>query len=86
MACMPFHAFMHVFLLLLPVALAVPWNGPTPTPEAGLMVMNGMSPRPTTAPDLGSVPRELLKRALEYTSPPQNWCGFANGEYGRSNF
>ena len=86
MACMLFCAFMRVFLLL-PVALAVPWNGATPTPETGLMAMNGMSPRPTPAPDLGSVPRELLKRASQYyISPPQNWCGFINGDYGKSNF
>lgn len=77
-------AFMGVFLLA-PVALAVPWSGATPTPAAALIAMNGVSPRPTEAPGAGGMPRELLKRDVQYRfPPPPNWCGFINGVYGKS--
>ncbi|MCJ1463340.1 hypothetical protein MMC07_001947 [Pseudocyphellaria aurata] len=71
---------LNVFLLL-PVALAVPWIGATPTPEAGLMAMDGMSPRPTEAPGAGNVPRELLKRDSSYLFPPPDGCSNTASPY-----
>ena len=60
------------------------WIEPSPTP-AGLMVMNGMSPRPTEPPGSNGVPRELLKRVAGIQFPPPlNWCGFVEGSYGES--
>lgn len=73
-------------LLLLPVTLAVPWIGATPTPEAGLMAMDGMSPRPTEVPGAGNIPRELLKRDQNYLfPPPDDWCGFISSDYRKLN-
>lgn len=78
-------ALMNVFLVL-PVALAVPWIGPIPTPAAGIEAMNGMSPRPTEAPGAGNIPRELLKRQRQAVFPPPiNWCGFITGDFSKSN-
>lgn len=54
---------------------------PMPTPM-GLVAMAGVSPRPTEAPGLNGMPRELVKRVL--FPPPDNWCGFINGFYGES--
>lgn len=63
----------------------MPWIEATPT-AVGLMAMNGMSPRPTEAPGVGNVPRELLKRDSQYIfPPPMDWCGFINSEYCKSN-
>lgn len=84
MAIMPFWSIMNA-VLLLPVALAVPWNGATPTP-ASLMAMNGMSPRPTEAPGDESIPHDLLKRDQIIFPPPANWCGFVTSNYCKSNF
>lgn len=82
MTYMPLCAFMNAFLLF-PLALAMPWNGPTPTPEAGIMALNGVSPRPTQAPMVGNIPKELLKRDTYSFPPPLSWCGFINGDYGK---
>lgn len=78
---------MNAFLLL-PAALAMPWNGANPTPEAGLLAMNGMSPRPTPAPAFENIPRELLKKRASQPyiyPPPKNWCGFESGIYSKLN-
>lgn len=75
--------FIHTFCLL-ELAYAITWSGPQVTP-AGLMAMNGVSPRPTQAPDWNGIPRELRKRAApgQYLYPPPlNWCGFVSGDYG----
>lgn len=82
MAIMSFCTIMYA-VLLLPVALAVPWIGAIPTP-AGLMAMNGMSPRPTEAPGDGSIPHDLLKRDQFIFPPPASWCGFVTGSYCKS--
>lgn len=73
-----------VFALgLMEMAYAMRWSGPQVTP-AGLMAMNGVTPRPTQAPGWDGLPRELRKRAAgEYIyPPPPNWCGFVSGDYG----
>ncbi|MCJ1385118.1 hypothetical protein MMC17_008237 [Xylographa soralifera] len=61
-------------------ALAAPWSGPDPTPT-GLMAQVGISPRPTEAPGLNGIPKELLVRQGEVPfPPPNNWCGFVDGD------
>lgn len=68
-------------LCLLERSYAMMWSGPQVTP-AGLMAMNGMSPRPTQAPGWNGIPEELRKRAGQYLYPPPlNWCGFVEGDY-----
>ncbi|MCJ1433726.1 hypothetical protein MMC27_003090 [Xylographa pallens] len=59
--------------------LATPWSGPDPTPT-GLMAQVGISLRPTEAPGLNGIPKELLMRqgAVPFP-PPNNWCGFVDG-------
>ncbi|MCJ1395784.1 hypothetical protein MMC18_008670 [Xylographa bjoerkii] len=59
---------------------ATPWQGPTPTPT-GLMAQVGISLRPTDAPGLNGIPKELFVRQSEVPfPPPNNWCGFVNGD------
>lgn len=68
---------------LLEMAHAMIWSGPQVTP-AGLVAVDGVSPRPTQAPGWDGLPVELRKRgAGQYVyPPPPNWCGFINGHYG----
>ena len=70
--------------LLLDLAAAIPWPGPVPT-QAGLIAMGGMSPRPTDAPGSEGIPQELRRRGVQYP-PPDNWCGFVDGDYGELGF
>ena len=59
--------------------LATPWAGPAPTPT-GLMAQVGISLRPTEAPGLNGIPKELLVRQAGVPfPPPNNWCGFVDG-------
>lgn len=69
-------------LCLLEMGYAMIWSGPKVTP-AGLMAINGVSPRPTQAPGWNAVPGDLRKRAAgQYQyPPPPNWCGFIGGYY-----
>ncbi|KAL8689161.1 MAG: hypothetical protein Q9224_004707 [Gallowayella concinna] len=61
--------------------LAVPWVEPLPTPQ-GYLFNAGVSPRPTEAPGLNGIPRELVRRQQDVIyPPPPNWCGFINGDY-----
>lgn len=66
-------------LRCLQPCLAMPWVGPMETP-VGLMATAGISPRPTQAPGLDDVPKELKPRqqALMYP-PPNEWCGLIEG-------
>ncbi|MCJ1401378.1 hypothetical protein MMC11_004590 [Xylographa trunciseda] len=60
--------------------LATAWPGPDPTPT-GLMAQIGMSLRPTEAPGLNGIPKELLVRQSGVPfPPPNNWCGFVDGD------
>ena len=63
--------------------LAMPWMGPMETP-IGLMATAGISPRPTEAPGLNGIPKELKPRqqALAYP-PPVEWCGLIEGLTGQ---
>ena len=60
------------------------WIAAVETPM-GLMANAGMSPRPTEAPGLNGIPKELLRRQNnDYIfPPPDNWCGFIEGDYSR---
>ena len=40
----------------------------------------GMSPRPTDAPNIKGIPKELMPRGDIQYPPPDNWCGLINGE------
>ena len=46
----------------------------------GIMATAGMSPRPTEAPNLRGIPKELMPRGNLQFPPPVNWCGFIEGE------
>lgn len=71
--------------LFLHVVVAMPGlsMGPMPTPM-GLMASAGMSPRPTEAPGSNGIPLELRKRQAVQYPPPENWCGFVEGDYSGS--
>ena len=62
----------------------MPWIEPGPTP-AGLIQLEGISPRPTEAPGSNGLPHELLKRAIIFP-PPANYCGFISGIYSELDF
>lgn len=70
--------------LLIHIAVAMPgaqpWTLPVPTP-IGLTAIASMSPRPTEAPGLNGLPKELKRQNVRYP-PPENWCGFVAGQYG----
>lgn len=69
--------------LFLPITTAMPWLEPSATPT-GVMASVGMSLLPTEAPGFNGIPKELLRRQttqLPY-HPPDNWCGFVNGDPG----
>lgn len=78
-------SFISSLLIMIPSAAAmVRIQAAAPTPVAPL-IMNGISPRPTDPPGSNGVPRELLRRAAAVPSPPpDNWCGFVEGDYGES--
>ena len=63
---------------LLHVVVAVPWMGPMET-LIGLWPLDGISPRPTQAPGLNGLPRELVKRKGGLTLPA-NYCGFVSAD------
>lgn len=65
---------------LLQTCQAIPWIGAMETPM-GIMATAGMSPRPTEAPGLNGLPKELVRRANVQYPPPPNWCGFVDGLY-----
>ncbi|KAL8800198.1 MAG: hypothetical protein Q9182_005356 [Xanthomendoza sp. 2 TL-2023] len=66
---------------LLRSTLAVPWVEPLPTPQ-GYLFHPGVSPRPTDAPGLNGIPKELVRRQQDVIyPPPPNWCGFITGDY-----
>ena len=72
------------FRIAIAIPGAMPWLGPAPTPMS-LMATAGMSPRPTEAPGLNGIPRELRRRQNHYQyPPPPNWCGFVNSLYGNA--
>lgn len=64
------------------LAFAIPWDEPFPTPQ-GLLDDAGVSPRPTAAPGVNHIPVELQRRQQNVLyPPPDNWCGFVEGDYG----
>ncbi|KAL8767692.1 MAG: hypothetical protein Q9209_005872 [Squamulea sp. 1 TL-2023] len=70
-----------ITLSVLRTTSAIPWVEPSPTPQARLFDA-GVSPRPTEAPGLNGIPRELFRRQQDVIyPPPPNWCGFISGNY-----
>ncbi|KAI4199815.1 MAG: hypothetical protein LQ350_004345 [Teloschistes chrysophthalmus] len=66
---------------LLHLVSAIPWNEPLPTPQR-ILADAGWTPRPTEAPGVNGVPKELMRRQQNVIyPPPSNWCGFINGDY-----
>lgn len=79
-------SFISSILIMIPPTAAIVRIQATapPTPAASL-IMNGFSPRPTNPPGSNGVPRELLRRAAGIQfPPPDNWCGFIEGDYSQS--
>ena len=70
-------------LSLVRTSMARQWQAAMETP-LGLMATAGMSPMPTAAPGSNGIPKELLRRQnTQYQyPPPDNWCGFVEGDYG----
>ncbi|KAL8791663.1 MAG: hypothetical protein Q9195_005746 [Heterodermia aff. obscurata] len=64
----------------LQTCYAVPWMGAMETPLIGIMATAGMSPRPTEAPNLGGIPKELRPRGNLPNPAPVNWCGLIGGQ------
>ena len=69
------------FFWLLHLVAAVPWMGPAQT-RVDRWPLDGFSPLPTQSPGLNGLPRELAKRAADFTLPP-NYCGFVDGDTGK---
>lgn len=79
-------SFISSILIMIPSATAVVriQASAPPTPAASL-IMNGFSPRPTNPPESNGVSRDLLRRAAGIQfPPPNNWCGFIEGDYSQS--
>ena len=69
-------------LALLERTSAIPWVEPLQTPQA-YFLQAGVSPRPTEAPGLNGIPKELVRRQQDLIfPPPPDWCGFISGNYG----
>ncbi|KAH0542434.1 hypothetical protein FGG08_003189 [Glutinoglossum americanum] len=66
------------FLSCIHLAVAVEWLEPVATPVGVWAGNMGFSLKPTQAPDLRGVPRELRRR--QDSVIPDNWCGFVNGD------
>ncbi|KAL8916973.1 MAG: hypothetical protein Q9208_008228 [Pyrenodesmia sp. 3 TL-2023] len=63
------------------ITFAIPWIEPLPTPR-GLLADAGVSPRPTDAPGINGIPKELRRRQQDVQyPPPDNWCGLVEGDY-----
>ncbi|KAL8912369.1 MAG: hypothetical protein Q9172_007514 [Xanthocarpia lactea] len=68
-------------LALLERTSAIPWVEPLQTPQA-YFLQAGVSPRPTEAPGLNGIPKELVRRQQDLIfPPPPDWCGFISGNY-----
>ncbi|KAL8647184.1 MAG: hypothetical protein Q9210_005709 [Variospora velana] len=78
---------MRLFHFVVPslfngLTIAIPWVEPLPTPQ-NFLADAGVSPRPTDAPGYSRIPKELRRRQQDVIyPPPDNWCGFIDGDYG----
>ncbi|KAL9019956.1 MAG: hypothetical protein Q9185_002810 [Variospora sp. 1 TL-2023] len=67
--------------LLNGLTVAIPWVEPLPTPQ-DFLADAGVSPQPTHAPGYNGLPKELRRRQQDVIyPPPDNWCGFIEGDY-----
>lgn len=80
-----FFRFISLVLLLVPATGARYLIEGASTTSPGLMPVDGISPRPTPAPEWNRAFNELRRRADSIISPaPPNWCGFVDGDYSKS--
>lgn len=85
MALGSFFRFTSLVLLLVPATGARYLIEGASTTSPGLVPVDGISPRPTPAPEWNRALNELRRRADSIISPaPSNWCGFIDGNYGES--
>lgn len=77
--------FISLVVLLVPVTGARYLIESASTTPAGLIAIDGLSPRPTLGPRQDKLLEKLQRRADSIISPaPSNWCGFIDGDYGES--
>lgn len=85
MALSSIFRFISLVVLLVPVAYARYLIESASTTPAGLIAIDGLSPRPTLGPRRDKLLEKLQRRADSIISPaPSNWCGFIDGDYGES--
>lgn len=85
MALGSFFRFISLVLLLVPATSARYLIEGASTTSPGLMPVDGISPRPTRAPEWNGGLNELRRRADNIISSAlPNWCGFIEGDYGES--
>lgn len=85
MALGTFFRFISFVSLLVPATGARHLIEGASTTSPGLMPVDGISPRPTPAPEWNRALNDLRRRADSIISPaPSNWCGFIDGDYGES--
>lgn len=77
--------FISLVVLLVPLTGARYLIESASTTPAGLIAVDGLSPRPTLGPRQDKLLGRLQRRADSIISPaPSNWCGFLDGDYGES--
>lgn len=85
MALSSIFRFISLVVLLVPVTYARYLIESASTTPAGLIAIDGLSPRPTLGPRRDKLLEKLQRRADSIISPaPSNWCGFIDGDYGES--
>ncbi|MCJ1346376.1 hypothetical protein MMC31_004592 [Peltigera leucophlebia] len=85
MALGSFFRFISLVLLLVPATSARYLIEGASTTSPGLMPVDGISPRPTRAPEWNGGLNELRRRADNIISSAlPNWCGFIEGDYAPS--
>lgn len=88
MASIRLMGLINLLLLFNPAAAAMKhgYIGPTAT-SVGLVGIQRMAPRPTRPPSMEESTGELRKRRLPdsiYSLIPKAWCGFVDGDFGKS--
>lgn len=88
MASIRLTGFINLLLLFDPAAAAMKYGYIEPTATlVGLVGIQRMAPRPTRPPIIKESSGELRKRRLPdsiYSLIPKSWCGFIDGDFGKS--